>query len=99
MPDYKDVKDAKADAKNAKDELAKEVLDAVVENPLELPGYHVVSEDNKFLGTYESREDAKCFIEQQLYPQDLKGQVVCGPGTPEGDERIENAPVVEPLDK
>ena len=44
----------------------------------QVPGFHVVRGDGILLGTYQTREDAECFIEQQVAPQDIEASIVEG---------------------
>jgi len=55
-----------------------------------IPGWHVISGDNeRHLGTYKNKIDAKNFIEQQLYPNGNTGYVVRGANTPDDPAHLQ----------
>ena len=46
-------------------------------NPDDIPGFHVML-GNQLLGTYETENDAECFIAQQVVPGGNKATIVEG---------------------
>lgn len=44
----------------------------------EVPGFHVVGDDNQLFGTYQSEDDAQAFIDGHLSAQKVKAKVVEG---------------------
>lgn len=61
--------------------VVKDTKPAAVDHSLDItaePGFHVVV-DGKYSGTYDTREDAQAYIDGQIVPQDLDGEIVEGP--------------------
>lgn len=47
-------------------------------DPTQGPGFHVMGPDNKYLGTYNTEEDAQAFIDGHVKPQDIDATIKHG---------------------